>query len=68
MPWRKISAAQVIILVPIIIKCLAWLMMLVASVTKLMGYPELATVFMAVASALGLADARTELNKLRGDK
>lgn len=65
MPWRKISLAQGVLLVPIIIKCLAWLILLIASVTKLLGYPEVATVLTAIASALGVADARAELNNLR---
>lgn len=68
MPWRKITLAHGVLLVPIIIKCLAWLMLLIASITKLLGYPEIATVLTAVASALGVADARTELNNLRSNE
>lgn len=68
MPWRKLSVAQGVILVPIIIKFLAWSMLLIASVIKLLGYPEIATVLMAIASALGVADAKTEINNLKDNE
>lgn len=66
MPWRKLTAAQWVILLPLIIRALAWLLLLLGSVLKMMGYPEAATVLYAISSALGLVDAKNELNNLKG--
>lgn len=66
MPWRKLTAAQWVILLPLIIRALAWLLLLLGSVMKMLGYPEIATIFYAISSALGLVDAKNELGNLKG--
>lgn len=65
MPWRRITAAQWIILIPVIIKALAWLLLMVASLLKILGHSELAAVLLTISSALGLVDAKRELDNVK---
>lgn len=66
MPWHKLTAAQWVILIPLLVKAFAWLFLLLASVMKLVGYPEIATVFYTISSVLGIADAKKELDNMKG--
>lgn len=66
MPWRRITTAQWIILVPVMIKALTWFFLLLASIMKMVGYPEVATLLFTISSTLGLADAKNELDSIKG--
>lgn len=66
MPRRKISIAQLIVLVPVMIKALAWFLLLLASIMKLVGYPEVATLLFTISSTLGIVDAKKELDNIIG--
>lgn len=66
MSWRRITTAQWIGLVPVMIKALAWLLLLLASIMKLVGYPEVATLLFAISSTLGIVDAKKELDNIQG--
>lgn len=65
MPRRKISIAQLIVLVPVMIKALAWFLLLLASIMKLVGYPEVATLLFTISSTLGIVDAKKELDNIK---
>lgn len=66
MPRRQLTPAQLIIMVPLAIKATAWFLLLLGSITKMMGYPEVSTLLFTIASTLGIADAKKELDDITG--